>query len=132
MPQPHASAILAWDRPRLCREANSILLCPGPWQQFIDFMHGPAVDELVEDIGQISPRVNFVELCGFNERCDTCQLTRPRRDQGRGYFSDLMQSGALFARRCSYPPRLSGSIISNILRQLAPHSHNSLVQCLVS
>ena len=39
-------------------------------------MHGPAIDELGKNIGQISLRVDFVQLCGLNERCETCPVDR--------------------------------------------------------
>jgi hypothetical protein len=68
--------MLDWDRLRLGREANSVLLGPGPRQEFIELLHGPAIDELGENIGQVSLRVDFVQLCGLNERCETCPVGR--------------------------------------------------------
>jgi hypothetical protein len=56
-----------YDKPWLSREANSVLLCPGPRQQFIEFLRGPAIDELGEDarsgvIWGIPGKVNVREL----------------------------------------------------------------------
>src|ERR1022692_2364729 len=63
-----------YDKPWLSREANSVLLYPGPRQQFIEFLRGPAIDELGEDVGQISLRVNAVKFCGLDQRRDTCPV----------------------------------------------------------
>jgi hypothetical protein len=38
---------------------------PGPGQQRVDLLHGPAIDELGEDVSQISLRVEAVDLCGL-------------------------------------------------------------------
>jgi len=65
-----------YDKPWLSREANSVLLCPGPRQQFIEFLRGPAIDELCEDVGQISLRVNAVKFCGLDQRRETCPVDR--------------------------------------------------------
>jgi len=37
----------------------------------------PAIDELGEDIGEISLRVDAVDLCGLDQRCETCPVDRP-------------------------------------------------------
>ena len=65
-----------YDKPWLSREPNSVLLFPGPRQQVIEFLHGPAIDELGEDVGQISLGIDAVKFCGLDQRRKTCPVDR--------------------------------------------------------
>ncbi len=38
-----------------------------PWHQFIDLAHGPAIDEAVEDVSEISLGINGVEFARLDE-----------------------------------------------------------------
>jgi hypothetical protein len=46
------------------------LLNPSPRQELVEFLDGPAIDELGEDIGQIGLRVDAVKLGGLDQRCE--------------------------------------------------------------
>jgi hypothetical protein len=63
------------------REARSVLVGPGPRQQFIEFLHWPAIDQLGEDIGQISLRVDSVNGASGLERCGMRQLISQMKNQ---------------------------------------------------
>src|SRR5208283_3635265 len=65
-----------YDKPLLSREPNSVLLCPGPRQQFIESLRGPAIDELGEDVGEISLGIDAVKFCGLDQRRETCPVDR--------------------------------------------------------
>jgi hypothetical protein len=67
---------LARGRDQAARRAR-VLVGPGPRQQFIEFLHWPAIDQLGEDIGQISLRVDSVNLCGLDQRSETRPVDRP-------------------------------------------------------
>src|SRR6516165_1377333 len=43
---------------------------PGPRQQLVELLHGPTVDELCEDVGQIGLWVELMEFCCLNQRRD--------------------------------------------------------------
>ena len=50
------------------RDSSGLLIAaalrgPSPGQKFVELLHGPTVDELCEDVGQISLRVELIEFC---------------------------------------------------------------------
>ena len=64
------------------RDSGGVLVAaalrgPGPWQQLVKLLHGPAVDELCEDIGQIGLRVESIELGCLNQRRDASPVKCP-------------------------------------------------------
>jgi len=41
---------------------------PGPWEEFVEAIVGPEIDEADENIGEVGLRVDALELAGFNQR----------------------------------------------------------------
>src|SRR6201987_4939822 len=52
------------------------LVSPSPGQQGVELLHGPTIDELGEDVGQIGLWIELVEFAGFNQRGQTCPICR--------------------------------------------------------
>src|SRR6476661_5965680 len=43
------------------------LLSPSPGKQVVNLLHGPAVDKLGKNVGQIGLWVQILQFCGFNQ-----------------------------------------------------------------
>src|ERR1700686_5270741 len=49
---------------------------PGPGHEFVDAIIRPAVYELGEDVCEISLRIDAVQFCRLDQRCETCPVDR--------------------------------------------------------
>ena len=64
---------------------------PDPWQEFVDTVVGPEIDEPGQNIGEISLRVDALELARFNQRRHACPILGPAIMPGKKRVFPVMQ-----------------------------------------
>ena len=88
----------------------------GPRQQLVDFAHGMAVGDFVEDVGEPRLRIDIVQLAGLDETC-TWMAARCRPRPSRQNSHDFRPSATPRSARSA--ALLKGMVSATPLFRLA-------------